>query len=734
MGYFMFVLFQTLLDQLAERRDILNIKYPSGNQGRAEGMPEGCAAAVHTIGRPVRPRTMLWGDSMMDIAEKLAKQQKEISIAEFFEKNKQILGFDSQTKSLITAVKEGVDNSLDACEEARILPDILVEVTETAEKGEFKIVVEDNGPGIVKKQIPNVFGRLLYGSRFHTIRQSRGQQGIGISAVVMYSQLTTGKPALITSKIQHEDVAYYVKLVLDIKKNRPDIIEEDFRIWEGKVHGTRIEVNVKGRYITGKQSILEYLRATAIVNPHVQITFKDPLGGVITLPRVSEELPKETVESKPHPEGIELGQLMSMAKASEHRKLSAFLTHEFSRVSPRVAKEICEKALVPENRSPKRMPLEEGAAILKAIGEVKIMAPKTDSLTPIGDVLIRKGLRNVLEGLKPGYYAPPISREPKVYSGHPFIVEVGIVYGGQLPADQQVDILRFGNRVPLLYQQGADVITKAIAEVDWRRYGLEQRGGKGIPFGPAIVLVHIASTKLPFTSEAKEAVANLDPIREEAERALRLCARSLKVHLGKKARRSKTQEKFDIVQLLIPEIAKKAASIVGKPVPSLGKTVTGIMNVIWIEEKVEFAKGRHRVAINIHNYMGTGQKLSVHTIVPGANLDRKKISPEPDSVNGDKLTWNLKRLATTEVQTITFELAGLDQDGYQEAEVFVSGIDHAKVIGAEPLPGDWDLDGTGQYSLFSFAEEAEEEEVVEEEEEENGVDYDEHTEVISDDE
>jgi DNA topoisomerase-6 subunit B len=672
------------------------------------------------------------GDTMTDIAEKLAKQQKEISIAEFFEKNKQILGFDSQTKSLITAVKEGVDNSLDACEEARILPDILVEITET-EKGEFKIVIEDNGPGIVKRQIANVFGRLLYGSRFHAIRQSRGQQGIGISAVVMYSQLTTGKPAYIISKIQHEDVAHYMKLVLDIKHNRPDIIEEDFKIWEGKSHGTRIEVFVKGRYIAGKQSILEYLRATAIVNPHVKITFKDPLGGVITLPRVSEELPKETIESKPHPEGIELGQLMSMAKASEHRKLNAFLVGEFSRVSPRVAKEICEAAMVPESRSPKRMSLEEGSAVLKAIGTVKIMAPKADCLTPIGDTLIRKGLRNVLEGMKPGYYAPPISREPSVYSGHPFQVEVGIVYGGQLPKDQQCDILRFGNRVPLLYQQGADVITKAIADVDWRRYGLEQRGGKGIPFGPAIILVHVASTQLPFTSEAKEAIANLDPIREEIERALRLCARHLKTHLGKKARRSKNKEKFDIVQILLPEIARKAASIVGKPVPLLGKTVTGIMNVVWIDEKIEYNKKRHKVTITIYNYMSTGQKFNVHTILPEKALDRKHISPEPDSIKGDKITWNLKRIASTEIQTITFELVDLDQDEYSSAEMFVSGINHANVIGAEPLPGDWDLDGTGQHSLDSF-EEDDDEVVEDEDDDENGVDYDEATEVISDEE
>ena len=665
---------------------------------------------------------------MTSIAERLAKKQKEISIAEFFEKNKQILGFDSLTRALITAVKEGVDNSLDACEEARIPPDIQVEVTETG-RGEYHIVIEDNGPGIVKRQIPNVFGRLLYGSRFHTIRQSRGQQGIGISAVVMYGQLTTGKRSYIISKTAGSEVAHYFQLLLNIKRNRPDVQEEDFTIWESKEHGTRFEVHVKGRYISGKQSVLEYLKATAIVNPHANITFKEPTGETIVLRRVSEELPPDTKEVKPHPEGTELGQLLNMAKASPHRKLTAFLVNEFSRVSPRVAKEICEKAGVPEGRSPKHLKLEEARAIIHAISGVKIMSPQTDCLTPIGDTLIRKGLRNVLEGLRPGYYAPPVTRDPKVFQGHPFQVEVGIVYGGELPKDQPVDILRFANRVPLLYMQGADVITKAIAAVDWRRYGLEQRGGKGVPYGPAIIFVHVASTQIPFTSEAKEAISNVTQVRTEIERALRLCARRLKTHLGKKARRAKTQEKFDIVQVLLPEIAKKAATIVGKPVPKLGKTVTGIMNIIWIDDNVEYGKRRHRVKLDVYNYTPTGKKLNVHAVVPGNNLDTKRIDPRPKEINGDKLTWQLKRIPTTEVTSITFELAGLDEEGFSDVEVYVSGINPGMVIGAEPLPGDWDLDDNVQHSLMAF-----EDEVVEEVEEENGLDYDEATEVIEDEE
>ncbi len=217
----------------------------------------------------------------ISIAEELAKKQREISISEFFERNKQILGYDSATKALLTAVKEGVDNSLDAGADADILPDIFVEVRKI-DKDEFLIVVEDNGPGIVKKEVANVFGRLLYGSRFFSRAQRRGQQGLGISGAVMYGQITTGKPTKIRSKVAEQDVAYEIELILDTKKNRPNVVEEDFVVWE-RAHGTRVEIPLKGRYIAGKQSVPEYLKATAIVNPHARITYQPPEGEPIIL-------------------------------------------------------------------------------------------------------------------------------------------------------------------------------------------------------------------------------------------------------------------------------------------------------------------------------------------------------------------------------------------------------------------------------------------------------------------
>ncbi len=617
----------------------------------------------------------------MGIAHKMAKKQREISVAEFFEKNKQILGFDSLTKALVVSVKEAVDNALDACEEAGILPDVYVEI-QSVSRDEYKIIVEDNGPGIVRKNIPLVFGKLLYGSRFHAIRQSRGQQGIGISAVVLYGQLTTGKPARIISKIREEEVAYELLLTIDTKKNEPRVIKESPLLWD-KEQGTRVEVNIRARYVRGKQSVYEYLQQTAIVNPHAQITFVEPDGKKTIFKRATDKLPPPTREIKPHPHGIELGELLNMARNTKAYRLTSFLTTEFSRVSPKIAEEICKKAYLYGEMRPQDMSIEEAKRLLEAFQKVKLMAPPTDCLSPIGENLIKKGLKNVLGLLRPSFYAQPVTRAPKVYSGNPFIVEVGLVYGGDLPKDQPVRILRFANRVPLLYQQGADVITKAISNVDWRRYGLEQRGGQGIPVGPAIILVHVASTRVPFTSEAKEAIADVPEIREEIELALKALGRQLRLYNVKKERKSKMTEKFFLVTKLLPEIAKKSAEIVEKPVPPLEPVISKIMNVIWIDEESVKDNGKLKVNVRVANYTSRPQHFTLYGDYPLGNLIETDGVAEEDYVK-----WNVD-IAPVSYRNFYFVLDGVDK--YGETNYYVEGINPNMVIGAEPLPGDWNI-------------------------------------------
>ncbi len=660
-----------------------------------------------------KKETAATGGKKMAIAHKFADKQREISVTEFFEKNKQILGFDSRSKSLLMGIKEAVDNSLDACEEAGILPDVSVRIDKVNDE-DYKICIEDNGPGIVHKMMPNVFGRLLYGSRFHALRQSRGQQGIGISATVMYGNITTGKPAHVISRIEGDDeVAWGMDIVIDTKTNRPIVTNDKAFDWEGHPHGTSIEYTIKGRYINGKQSVYEYLRDTAIVNPHAQISFRDPDGKGFVFERATDIMPPKPKEIKPHPEGMEIGDLLKYAGNSSQKTVRAFLKNDFSRITDRLATEILEKSGVKEDKKPEKIDREDAIAILKAIETCKIMAPPTDCLSPIGDVLIKKGLMHVLDGLKPDYYATPVTRSPKAVNGNPFVVEAGIVYGGDIPSDGQVQILRFANRVPLLYQQGACAITKAISEMDWRRYGLEQRGGKGIPYGPAIILVHIASTKVPFTSEGKEAVASFPELQSEIGLALRLCARNLKSHLNKLERRKKTHAKFEIVQEILPDMAEKAARHLDRPVPNLDRTITKIMNVVWIEPSVKKVDKKTRVVTyTVYNYTNLARTFMVHAQLPKESVNLTLFGHElfKDMNDEGKTNWTVTDIQPSQHVTISFELTGDMADTFDAEDVYFSGLNPAMVMGADQLPGDWGIKGMEIVQTDDYVEENYEEE------------------------
>ena len=560
---------------------------------------------------------------MSGIAQKLAANQKQVAISEFFEKNKHFLGFDSLSRSLITAVKEAVDNALDACEEARILPTIKVEVTKIDTKKDIiELKVADNGPGIPQKSIEKVFGQLLFGSRFHAIRQSRGQQGIGITGVVMYSQLTTGKPTHVKSKIATEATAAVVDIGLDTRKNKATKSNSGREIWEEengeiKKHGLEVTCRMKAKYQKGRQSVWQYLRMTSIVNPHAEITFTDPDGEVHFWPRVTERLPRKVESIKPHPHGILLGQLQRMLSESKDSRMSVFLRMNFSGVSGRAAKELCAAAEIEVNVKPKSMKPDQMRALLEAFqGEkmfngkpVKLLNPPTNCLSPIEEMLIKKGLSKTIDSR----YATTMTRVPNVSLGNPYQVEVGLIFGGNMAADKPVEVLRFANRVPLMYQQGGCLLTKAIESVDWRQYGLDQPGGKGVPKGPAAILVHLASTNVQFTSEAKEALAENGEVIEEVRKAMLEMGRGLRKHLEKKKKMAKTKEKFELINDILPAIAKKSAEILAKPVPNLAGSITKIMSAVISESETVWNKATKMtdVSIKIYNYTARARAYTI---------------------------------------------------------------------------------------------------------------------------
>ena len=483
------------------------------------------------------------------IAIELAKKQREISIASFFEKNRHLLGFDNPRKALLTTIKEAVDNSLDACEEASILPEVSVEVIEMTET-KFRVIVEDNGPGIVKKQIPNIFAKLLYGSKFFKLSQSRGQQGIGISASVLYAQLTTGKPARIISRIGKKHPAYYYELHIDTQNNKPEIIKEDEVEWN-KEHGTRVELDLEGSYQKGDQSIDQYLKQTAIVNPHVTIIYTNPKAEQIIFARASEQMPKKVVEIKPHPYGIEIGVLLSMLKLTEARTLQSFLMNEFSRVGSGTAKQICENAALLPKTKPKDISRDMAEKLIEGIKKTRIFAPSVDCISPIGQELLEKGLKKEINA----EFYTAVTRPPEVYRGNPFIVEAAIAYGGEQSPEESMKLLRDANRVPLLYQQGACAVTRSVINTVWHNYGLSQSRG-ALPIGPVTVVVHIASVWVPFTSESKEAIAHYPEIIKEIKLALQECGRKLASYVGKKRRLQFEGKKRDYIKMFIPHVGE----------------------------------------------------------------------------------------------------------------------------------------------------------------------------------
>jgi len=572
-------------------------------------------------------------------AEDLAGKMREVSVAEFFEKNKHLLGYENPTKSLLTIVKEGIDNSLDACDEAGILPNIKVSIKEIEARvmydiidgrgndigefmfdkkpvlkikdrflklkstdkrkdvteymfevtgkeyiikevkdengdksyqlfidgekakmirsplGKFKIVMEDNGPGVVASKVPLAFGKMLYGSKFHRLRQSRGTQGIGISGVIMYSQITTGKSTKIVSATEKEVAT--VELRVDVGKNSAQIISQSVEKNKDGKTGLRIELEAEGRYVEKGASVPEFLRQTAISNPHAKITYDGP-NGKIVFDRVSNQVPKQPKEILPHPYGVELGILTRMAMNTSSKTVSGFLNNDFSKVGEKAIAEILKIAKIEPGLKPSSLTHDDIERLHRSMQMVKLQSPETDVLSPMGEKLIEEGLKKEVKA----EFFVAVTRPPAVYRGNPFQVEVGIAYGGELQPEGPAQIIRFANKVPLLYHGGDCATTESVMETDWKRYGFNQTG-KNIPNGPIVFLVHFASVWVPYTSEGKQAIADYPEIVKEIKLALQEAGRRISVYVKKKGMVKEHQKTSLLYQRYLDEVVGAIEQITG---------------------------------------------------------------------------------------------------------------------------------------------------------------------------
>ncbi len=390
----------------------------------------------------------------------------------------------------------------------------------------------------------------------------------------MYSQLTTGKPAKILTKIAPDRPAYYCELKLDTKTNKPDVLHDEEKEWK-KERGTRVEIDLEAVYLKGDQSVDEYLKQTAITNPHATIIYTNPKAEQIIFPRATEKLPPLPREIKPHPYGVEIGIMIAMLKNTSSRTLQAFLSNEFSRVGAETAKQICSNAALLPNSKPHELSREQTEQLMSGIKKTKLISPPADCVVPIGEDALEKGLRKEVNA---EFYSA-VSRSPAVYRGNPFVIECALAYGGQQPADAPISVLRFANKVPLLYQQGACAVTKSVAKTNWKSYQLSQSAG-ALPIGPLTLAVHIASVWVPFTSESKEAIAHYPEIIREIKLALQEVGRKLAVYIAKKRKVHAESQKRDYIETFIPHVSEALVELVELQKSEIGRIKTLLKEIL----------------------------------------------------------------------------------------------------------------------------------------------------------
>ena len=838
-------------------------------------MSEQSTLADGTAAEEVIPDDEVDIEEGVGMAEELAAAQRSISVAEFFEQNKQMLGFDSRARAIVTAVKEGVDNGLDAAEEAGIPPEIIVEISRSGGGDHYTVAIEDNGPGILPEQIPKVFGQLLYGSRFHTREQNRGQQGLGISAAVLYAQLTTGSPARVTSRSIGSDTAHRFELTIDTESNEPVVRDEGETEW-GRSHGTRIELDMDAN-MRARSQLLAYLRQNAIVNPHATIRYRGPKEE-FTVERATDDLPPATEEILPHPHGVQLGTVKKLLESTDSYSLSGFLDNEFCRVGPKSAAAIldgmrdrlfgregaweptavayteirnavadavvnkpadeteafadrvaeavvggaddyctppadgrwsatalereipeiaaatesesdsgtrfgdtvCERAaraawdVVADQRGPDvRAALDEATtsrreddvlatfadrlaatfedvdrhrvtrrtladfvdqaadtverredvrvgdtarenivdrlwadmhvvdddvpsvketaadtalagALIAGMREADLIAPPSDCLSPVGEAGIRAGLENEYDA---DFYAAS-SRGASVHGGDPFVAEAGIAYGGDLDEEGTIELLRFANRVPLVYQAGACLITDEMQSMGWRNYKLSQSEGS-LPKGPAVLMVHVASTNVPFTSESKDALAAVPEIEEEVERAVREAARKMKSHIKDADKRRERRRKESVLDDILPEMARKVAETADREEPATAASIARVMNNLFVFDARDGAERPSSLdeadasvsteggAIEVWNFANSGSSSVTVTATSGGE---PTVGDGAEVVsNGDgewRVTWEAT-VAAGEAVALPFEGGddeiGISVDGIADERVTIDG-------------------------------------------------------------
>ncbi len=510
------------------------------------------------------------GHLMPSDTDRIFSNFKEHSVAEFFKKNKQMLGFSGKTRSLTIIVHEYVTNAIDAAEEAGILPEITVKVDEIDKESErYRVSVQDNGPGIPKKHIGKALGQMLAGTKFHRYAQQRGQQGIGATGCTMYAQVTTGKPVKFVSEWDSKRLKGEISV--DIKTNTPNIVNLVEEENPEKKHGLYVEGEFgEVKYDRSQGSVFEYIRRTALANPHVSLTLVEPSGEKVGYPRSIDVCPPKPKETEPHPLGLAVSDLTDLA----HREgpgvsLSQFLRERLQRVSDAKVAELAGilngqtagLPLVNFKKPSRELTWPEAEGLVKAFTMVKWIAPESNCLRPIGAEHVQKSLGAILAP----EFAAVTERPPKIYHGGvPFLVEAAIAWGGQSGHENSEggrggDIIRYANAAPLLFDISGCAITKAVKDVEWKRYAVDD-----FDTAPISVFVNFVSVHVPYTSAGKQAISDEDEVYQEIKYAIMEVARKMQLHLSGIRRGHEQEERRAAVLRYVKQLSKDLTELAAK--------------------------------------------------------------------------------------------------------------------------------------------------------------------------
>ncbi|NBU21132.1 DNA topoisomerase VI subunit B [bacterium] len=506
------------------------------------------------------------------------------STAEYFSKNLQQVGFSSQTKAILTTLKEAVDNALDACEENDILPEVTVTIEKVGagslkNSDQIRIRVEDNGPGIDPEDVPKVFGEYLASSKFGRGRCSRGQQGIGISAATTWAQLTSATGARVITKTKSMRKAMSCLVEVDIKNNK-GVLKEKGTIEWNRSHGTSVEFLVDGRIqLNGEAGLLNYLNGTALVNPHLTLHYKLPELEIHTIDRVSQKMPEVPAATEPHPHTMKLGEFIAHSHLFGRVKVVGWLKKGFSRVHEGVIKELVQGGL-PAGLFEKNVDSlgeAEFKNLFVGIQNLKLMAPSTKSVLSIGE----DGFAKSIKRLGAVDFFAVVSRKPTICDFKPVQVEVGIarLEDKAIESESSVQVLRFANRVPLQFDKSACAIVHAIESVNWRSYGLVQPKGS-LPQGPYIFAVSVVSPFIKFKNASKETIDASDELVEEIRRALIQAGQKLSKHIKREVKANELEEKIRHIEQFCPILVEGICRIIDAPASRKKKAEEGLVKLL----------------------------------------------------------------------------------------------------------------------------------------------------------